>query len=111
MALDKLCFHSIGIHGIYSFPSSLRLPTFFLAVDLVVSSVNIHPHSCYTLQETSIPHARVGLPRVVNVIRSFRKPLLGRVLNDLLFHDSRSHYNLGNLHFNHFFFLLRSESS
>lgn len=30
--------------------------------------------------------------------------LLGQVLNDLLFHDSRSNCNPGNLHFNHFSF-------
>jgi len=75
MALDKLCFPSIGTRFI---PIQVRLPRSFLPVDLVVPSVNIHTHSCYTLQETSILHAHVGLPRVVNVLHSFRKPCLDK---------------------------------
>ena len=43
------------------------------------------PNTCYTLQEASIPHARVRPPRAVDVIHSFGS-LAWKVLDNLLFH-------------------------
>jgi hypothetical protein len=103
MVLDKLCFHSVGTWYL-PMQSALRLLRSILSGDpgRFISK--------YTPALLLYPARNFNSPRTRWTASCGQRPplfseaLLGQVLNDLPFHDSRSNCNAGNLHFNHFSF-------